>query len=313
MENNRNEWLARRKVGIGGSDVAALLGVSPWKTALDVYYDKVGTGRDDTETEAMRIGTELEDYVARSYERETARTVRRFNTLLQRGHCIGNIDRLVVPEGAKMASWKGSVKTDTLLECKTATAEWPDGVPEHYICQVQHYMGLDEAFLHADVAVLFIGFDKKFRIHRVERDDSLIVAMQSAVEAFWTEHVEKRIPPAPQNENDCRRLWLAQEPGKVVEADDALVEVAEALRDTTANLKTLEEKEKTLRAMLMAALGDGETLMHDGVKLATWKQNKATEKTDWQAVANRLNPSSELVEEFTTTKPGARVFRLALK
>ena len=38
---NREEFLLERKKGIGGSDVAAIIGVSPWKTALGVYLDKV--------------------------------------------------------------------------------------------------------------------------------------------------------------------------------------------------------------------------------------------------------------------------------
>lgn len=309
---NRTEWLQRRKTGIGGSDVAALLGVSPWKTPLDVYYDKIGAEKDEPETEAMRIGTELEDYVARSYERESGRSVVRFNSLLKRGHSIGNLDRLVIPEGEKIAHLRGEIRTDTLLECKTATSEWDD-VPEHYICQVQHYMGLDEKLQHADVAALFLGLDKKFRVFRVERDDALIRSMQEAVELFWREHVEKRVPPAPTCEADCRRLWEAHEPGKIVEADDALAEVAARLREVNAGIKRSEEEADALRGQLMTAMGDAETLMHGGAKLATWKNNKPSTKTDWQALAVSLKPTEAQIEEFTTIKPGARVFRLAAK
>ena len=283
---NRTEWLQRRKAGIGGSDVAALLGVSPWKTPLDVYYDKIGAEKDEPETEAMRIGTELEDYVARSYERETGLKVVRFNTLLQKGHSIGNLDRIVIPEGEKIAAHQGELRTDRFLECKTSSSEEWEEVPEHYLAQVQHYLGLDDKLQHADVAALFLGFGKSFRIYRVEKDADLIKAMQTAVEKFWAEHVEKRIPPAPTCEADCRRLWEAHEPGKIVEADE-------------------------LKGRLMAAMGDGEELRFGLQKLATWKNNKASTKTDWQALAAHLEPSEELVKEYTTTKPGARVFRLA--
>ena len=60
----RTEWLKRRRAGIGGSDVAAILGISPWKTALDVYHDKTGAAKDEPETENMRLGTALEQFVA---------------------------------------------------------------------------------------------------------------------------------------------------------------------------------------------------------------------------------------------------------
>lgn len=309
----REEWLKRRKCGIGGSDVAALLGVSPWRTALDVYYDKVDAPREEEETEAMRIGTELEDYVAKSYERYTGLRVVRYNSLLVRGHSIGNLDRLVIPAGEKVAAVRTEIRTDTLLECKTSSSNRWDDVPEHYICQVQHYMGLTERLQHADVAALFLGLRKEFAVYSIERDNSLISAMQEAVEAFWAEHVEKRIPPPPANEADCRRLWEAHEPGKIAEADDALAEVAARLRVVTDEIKDKEKVVEELRGQLMSAMGDAETLMHGADKLATWKNNKPSTRTDWQALAERLEPSEELVKEFTITKPGARVFRLAAK
>ena len=308
----RQEWLQRRKAGIGGSDVGALLGVSPWRTALDVYYDKVGAGRDEPENENMRIGTALEQFVADRFEEETGRKTSRFNGLLQVGHSIGNIDRLVVPEGARLGSYQNEIRTNELLECKTSSNEWEE-VPVHYLAQVQHYMGLDPAFEVASVACLFLGFNKHFQTYRVERDNALIKTMQEAVEKFWAEHVEKRIPPAPQNEEDCRRLWEKSEAGKVVEADDALAEVAAQLRDVTLREKELEAQEKELRGKLMAALGDAEELRFGAQKLATWKNNKASEKTDWAGLAMALNPTPEQIHAYTELKPGARVFRLSVK
>lgn len=309
----RTEWLARRKQGIGGSDVGAILGLSPWRTALDVYHDKTGANREEPETENMRIGTALEQFVADRFEEETGRKTSRFNGLLQVGHSIGNIDRLVVPEGARLGSYQNEIRTSELLECKTASTEWDGEVPAHYQAQVQHYMGLDPAFKVATVACLFLGFNKHFQTFRIQRDDSLIRSMQEAVEKFWTEHVEKNIPPAPQNEDDCRKLWARHEAGKVVEADDALAEVARNLREVSLKAKELEEQEKALRGQLMAALGDGETLSCNGVKLCTWKNNKPTEKTDWAGLAMALNPTPEQIHAYTELKPGARVFRLSVK
>lgn len=310
---DRQEWLKRRKVGIGGSEVSALLGINPWMTAYDVYLDKVSDRSDDRETESMRIGTALEQFVADRFTEETGRKTSRFNRLLQVGHCIGNVDRLVVPDGAKLGSWQDEVRTDELLECKTSSNEWTDGVPAHYQAQVMHYMGLDPAFKRATVACLFLGFNKHFQTFRIERDDGLISAMQSAVEAFWRDHVERRIPPPPQNEDDAKKLWISHEPGKLVEADQQLAEVALKLADLSAEIKAKEEQAKEYRGQLMAALGDGETLAFDGQKLCTWKNNKPTNKVNWQALAESLNPADALIQQYTETKPGARVFRLSVK
>lgn len=135
-EMTREEWLAERKTGIGGSDAAAVLGISPWRTPVDVWLDKTGRKQPGEETEAMRIGAELEDFVARRYVERTGRQVQRFNRMLRRGCLLGNLDRLVVPDGEKVASHMGEVRTDTLLECKTSSRDWEGCVPLYYQTQV---------------------------------------------------------------------------------------------------------------------------------------------------------------------------------
>lgn len=307
----RNDWLARRKQGIGGSDVAAILGLSPWRTALDVYLDKVGEGEPEPETESMRIGTALEQFVADRFEQETGRKTSKFNALLKRGVCIGNVDRLVVPEGARLGSHHDEIRTNELLECKTASNEWGDDVPAYYLSQVQHYMGLDDHFERATVACLFLGFSKHLSLYTVERDDALIADLRAACEKFWNEHVLAHVPPAPQSEDDCRRLWAKNEAGKAVEGDAALLDVARELKATAGQIAELEKREKELRAQLMGAIGDAETLLVNGQKVATWKNNKPSQKTDWERLATALNPTDEQLAEFTSMRPGARVFRLA--
>ena len=64
------EWLAWRRKGIGGSDAAAILGISPWRTARDLYDDKLGiaSAQDDSGNwVALEMGHLLEDLVARSF------------------------------------------------------------------------------------------------------------------------------------------------------------------------------------------------------------------------------------------------------
>jgi putative phage-type endonuclease len=127
---SREDWLRERRRGIGGSEAAAILGLSPWATPLDVYLDKIGEGEDVEETEAMYFGTILEGVVADEFSRRTGLKVRRRNALLTHPDypwMIANIDRMVVGGG--------------LLECKTCNAfnPWNGVVPEHYQIQVQHY------------------------------------------------------------------------------------------------------------------------------------------------------------------------------
>ncbi|MDP3766551.1 MAG: YqaJ viral recombinase family protein, partial [Dehalococcoidia bacterium] len=70
-------WLAARRAGIGGTDAAAILGLSPFRTPLDVYLDKTGAAQDErTETQPMRWGKALEPVIAEAVEERIGRHVR---------------------------------------------------------------------------------------------------------------------------------------------------------------------------------------------------------------------------------------------
>lgn len=305
----REDWLAERRTGIGGSDAAAILGISPWATPVTVWLDKTGRAAPKEETEAMRIGTELEAFVARRYEQETGRTVQRFNRMIHKGCLLGNFDRLVVPDGGKVASHMGEVRTDTLLECKTSSREWDGEVPLYYQVQVQHYMGLVPRLAHADVACLFLG-RKRFEVFRVERDDVAIKKMFEILAAWWEEFVLGDKMPPPKNDEDCRLLWARSNPGKTVRATAEVAARLEAFAAAKAEERAAKEKAAAAMGDVCAFLGDAEILSDPatGRPLATWKSARDTPSTDWEAVAKALGATDELVAAHTVQKAGARRF-----
>ena len=304
----RADWLAERKTGIGGSEAAAVLGVSPWATPVTVWLDKTGRSGPKEETEAMRIGTELEDFVARRYCAETGRTVRRYNKMVHVGCLLGNFDRLVVPEGEKVASHMDEIRTDTLLECKTSSREWDGEVPIYYQTQVQHYMGLVPKLLHADVAVLFLG-RKHFETFRVERDDEVIHVMQERLTDWWNRYVVTGTMPPPTNEEDCKLLWARSNPGKTVTATAEIVAKLDEYKRLKEDEKAAKEAAAKLQGDICAYLGDAEVVSGpDGKPLVTWKSAKDTVKTDWEAVAKEAHASLAMIQSHTETKPGSRRF-----
>ena len=309
---DRASWLNERRSGIGGSDVAAILGISPWRTPVDVWLDKTGQSADEPPTEAMRIGTELEEYVARRYTEKTGREVRNHNKMIHVGCRLGNIDRLVVPEGAKIAAFKGEIRTDTLLECKTSSVDWPDGVPLYYQAQVQHYMGLVPCIEHADVAVLYL-VHKKFDIHRVERDQGAIDEMAEICNEWWKKHIIGGEKPSPSSEIDCKKLYIRSS-GKQVVADKTIEAKVDALIFNEGDIESLELDQKILRDAVCSYMGDADELVRDdGKTLVTWRSNRDSVSTDWKALAMAMNPSEEMIAKFQTTKPGNRVFRIKRK
>ncbi len=65
LDLQKEEWLRYRKQGIGGSDAGAVCGLNPYRTAMEVYYDKISDEAECFDNEAMRLGRDMEDYVAR--------------------------------------------------------------------------------------------------------------------------------------------------------------------------------------------------------------------------------------------------------
>jgi len=186
-------WLEARKRGIGGSDVAAVMGISPWKSPLEVWLEK--TGRADapdlSDRESVAMGTELESVVLDMYRR------RHPDHAAQRVNAI--LTSTVRPWA--QASLDGIVKDPELgwgvLEIKTGSkeSEWADGVPLHYLTQVTHYLSVT-GYKFADVAALIGDFGLHYHEYRVMRDEEDLKAVVERVDEFWADYVEKdKMPP----------------------------------------------------------------------------------------------------------------------
>lgn len=194
LNMTREDWLQHRKIGFGGSDIAAIFGFDKYKSPMDVYLDKIGEHPEDDEAgEAAYWGIVMEDTVAKEFEKrylkETGEEIKvqRRNAMFQHQdhpYLIANIDRRIVGQN------KG-------LECKTASEylkdEWVgDDIPDKYMLQVQHYMGVmnyDSMY----IAVLIGG--NKFQWKEIPRNDEMIAMIAARAKDFWT-LIENRTPPA---------------------------------------------------------------------------------------------------------------------
>ena len=177
----REEWLSLRKCGIGGSDAGAVCGVSPYANRMTVYYDKTGENTSESDSEAARLGRDLEDYVAHRFMEATGLKVRRANVMYQSEEypfMIADVDRLIIGE-------------DAGLECKTASAysadKWKDGdIPLHYILQCIHYMAVTGK-RRWYIAALVLG--QEFICRRIEWNGEIAAQLVSLEKSFWEENV----------------------------------------------------------------------------------------------------------------------------
>ena len=233
-----DEWLGYRCKGIGGSDAAAIVGLNPWSSPTAVYADKMGITQPKESNEAMRLGTDLEEYVAKRFTEETGKKVRRRNAILrsvEHPFMLANVDRMVVGE-------------DAGLECKTTSpwnkSEWETGdVPQTYYCQCCHYMavtGYDRWYL----AVLVLG--KGFYWYQIDRNEDDINALIEAESAFW-ENLKNGIPPEPDGSEASaaviRSMYDGEDGGEVM------------LTGVAADLQRYDEIQSMIRALEMEEAG----------------------------------------------------------
>lgn len=323
----RDQFHAERLRGIGGSDVAVILGLSKWKTPYQLWLEKTRRERDNSDSLPLRFGTYAERFVADEYTRITGRTVQRFTPLLTHPDAplIGHVDRLVIPQGQKRAAHKREIRTDRLLECKTASAyavssgDWgepgTDAVPDYYLTQVAAYMALTGC-QHADLAALF--GNQRFSIYTIERDLELEGMILEEVSRWWRDHVIADNPPDPSTEAEARQRWVSHQPGKALALESDAAQWLADYRAAKAREKAAADEAQALRDKLMPIFADAELITDsDGNKLATFKANKPSMKANWQQLAMQLlndydeAARAELISAATDTKPGARVLRLS--
>jgi len=309
---SRADWLAARKRGIGGSDAGAILGICPWKTAVDVWLEKTNkVEAADEDRISLRLGSYLEDFVAKEYTAETGREVRRFQFLVKRGPLLGNVDRLVFPEDGSLPAFKRQVRTDRLLECKTSSTAY-ETLPAHYEAQVMHYMGLLPSVRQADVACLFKQ-SGGFRIFPVLRDQATIDTMFEILCEWWEKHVVRGETPEPTCEEDCKALWRESRPVVVFASAEASAAVAR-YREAKAKVAAAEAEAEEAKTEILAFMRDADTLSDPDdpkKRLATWKSRAGSKRTDWKAVAEEAAIPADIIEKHTTTSAGTRVFALA--
>ncbi|MCD7806086.1 MAG: YqaJ viral recombinase family protein [Lachnospiraceae bacterium] len=195
---SQEEWLELRRTGIGGSDAAAVCGLNPYSSAMKVYLDKTGAHTENEDTESLRQGRDLEEYVAQRFMEATGLKVRRSNFMyrsVEHPFMLADVDRLIVGENAG-------------LECKTASAfnadKWKDGnIPIHYLLQCIHYMAVTGKRSWY-IAVVLLG--KDFRYQRIEWDEEMIQKLTVAEEYFWESHVIPGVLPEPDGSEACNEI-----------------------------------------------------------------------------------------------------------
>lgn len=309
----RAEWLAERRHYLGGTDMAAILGLHPYKTALEVWLEKTGRVPADDDMlskPAAYAGILLEPMLAQLYERINLVETMPGSLVRHPDYPFlgGNPDRMR-PDGIGV-----ELKTYGSRMAHKWGEQGTDQIPTEYVVQCVQYLGLTGA---PEWHVLgFNRDDCEWREYVVRHDPDLWGMVVERGAKFWRDHIEAdKEPPAVAADDDVLRERFAQgKPGVVIEADQFLdAVVAKAMKLGSQAREIYKERDGHI-ATLRQAMGEATELVsiHGTVK---WPAGEET-KTNWELVAIGALKSlpkqdaDALVALHTETKPKRGNFAL---
>lgn len=306
-----------RKKSIGGSDVAAVMGVSKWKTPFQLWEEKTGRA-------VQEITPEKEALFKRGKRWEEPAFLMLCDELAARGHTVelvGNsrrfqdgehefmtceIDREVVLDGELVN-----------IEIKSVHVfsgnEWgemdTDEVPIYYASQVMHGLGITGRRLCV-VGALF-GADNIVP-YIIERDDETIDAMRAKCVDFWTVNVQGDVAPDPVNMEDMLRIF-ARVNGRPAEVDEATAQALYDLAAVRSQIKAYEGDEESLKFKVCDGIrkawgivpngevDDNAVILFNGIEVGSWKKQART-SIDTKALRARYPQVADDVSRESVTR-----------
>lgn len=315
MLNNQDFALLRAK-SLGGSDVGAVLGLSKYRSAVDVWMEKTGKEVSIRDSLPLRFGQFAESFVASEYALATGLSLATHDAAVVHpdySYMHGHIDRFVVSGDLPLIGSDGRITASRILECKTANpfaqSEWgeagSDQVPLSYLVQCVWYMILTN-INRTDLAVLFGNTD--FRIYEISRDLELEEMVLERAKSFWENHVLTDIPPPATSESDYKTLFGKSTVSKSVEAPAETCELIKKLKSLNEQVEHYEAEISQIKQSIMGQMQDAEVLTYHGQTLATWKAPKPSLRLD----AKRLSEEHpDLIHQYQVPIQNSR--RLVIK
>ena len=285
-----------RRQYIGGSDIAAIMGQSRWKTIYRLWAEKTGKIEvpDLSNNEAVEMGTRLEQFVAEVFSEKTGKAVRKQSKMYVHKdypYMVAHVDRLIT----------GS---EELLECKTCSAfkleEWENKIPKEYVLQVIWYLGITGR-KRGWIACLIGG--QKFDYKVIEFDEELFNLMVEKAVKFW-DMVQKQIPPVilPEDGDTLAEVY-SEHTDDMIESQELNDRVA-YVQELKMHRDSINNEIKEIETELKATIADKVGLLTDKYKV-TWKTQTRT-TPDLEKLREE---QPELMSKYTLTKT-IRVLRI---
>lgn len=300
---SREEWDAVRRSGIGGSDVAAILGMDKYRPPRRIYEAKHGRP-DEGDSEAAEVGREIEDFIATMFSKRSGiPTAPTPGTLanLTRPWMLANVDKYALdPHTSAVVA---------PVECKNRSEhqadDWERGVPDVPAIQCFWYMAVG-GWSHGYVAALIGG--NKIRYYRLERDEELIGYLISYCERWWQRHIVEGWPPPPDGHPATKdvlaRLWDVR-PDDVVDVDRERARQLRARREELrAQAKAVQQELDLVENTMRLICGEAGTARAGRDTAWTYK------RTGTFASSRFREEKPELAAQYTRMVPAIDTARL---
>lgn len=266
FENNletTEQFENERKCGIGGSDIAAVMGLSKWKTPLDVYNEKKGIVTPQFTDEVRRrmsVGLALEEVIRKeTVKKNPLFTIKKAKYIKHPEHSF----IMAHPDGIIVDS---ETNDNYIFEAKTAGYDsWGDDVPIEYYLQIQQYMliaNLDRAYL----ACLTLN-NMKMHYYWYDADKEVQQRIIDAAVNFWNNHFLKDIPP--EDKKDVSEIEHV--PDNYLEIDNLTMRELQRLANLKADKKRLETQISMIEDNAKNLIAENEGLKYNNEIVVTYK------------------------------------------
>lgn len=317
------EWHEERQGGIGASEMAAIIGLSPWQTPLQVASRKLNPVPDEEQTPALRLwlGTRLEPIIAELFEAKTGVKLRRPR---------GRYHHPYAPMHCEL-DYKVQSRPEA-VECKVANwgEEWgEDGsqrIPRQYIPQVQAQLAVT-GFHRVHLACLWHG--QELRVYTFERDEGYIADLVELATDWWDRHIIRReaVPPAAADLSLIRQMFPRDDESELVSTPEQ-DQIVEDFRMARLNAAQAVDQADGLKAEVILSMGEAARMIGPGYTV-NYRTSKDTEVAHWDQIAKAYRASLEdayragsmwdvglgapeqldaIESLYTVSKPGTRRF-----
>jgi putative phage-type endonuclease len=270
--DNREEWLKCRDIGIGASESAVIMGLSPYESVYTMFMRRTGELPPIEDNNFMEWGRRLEDVVAQKYADDTGRKVKRNAWMCQ---------SVKYPWMTATPDYDVAYPDDPnrvgLLECKTAShfaiEDWEEDSPPHYKCQVQHQM-IVTGRNRGSLACLIGG--NQYRWIDEEEHQRFQQALIRKTAVFMKMVRGELPPPLPDaHPSTSETLQRMISDGRVVELPDAILAFHEGYQEACRDEKDATERKKKYTDVIKAAIGTAEYgILPEGAGSYSFKMQK---------------------------------------